>query len=149
MLEGRIIKSLSGFYTVKAAEGNFTCKGRGVFRNRNITPCVGDDVLFEKLDDKTGYIKEVKPRDNEFIRPQIANMTQALVVHSAVQPAFNPLLLDRFLVKVESKRIKPMILISKKDLATDEEREKVTSFKSDYEQVGYDVVIVALEVEEE
>ncbi|MFB4475498.1 ribosome small subunit-dependent GTPase A, partial [Oceanobacillus caeni] len=38
MAEGRIIKALSGFYYVKSNDNLYQCRGRGVFRNKKITP---------------------------------------------------------------------------------------------------------------
>src|SRR5690625_1592738 len=137
MLEGRIIKALSGFYYVKSNNKIYACKGRGVFRNKKITPLVGDIVLFDITNGEEGYIKKIKSRKNELIRPPIANITQAIIVNAVSQPSFSPLLLDRFLVIVESKNIRPMIVVTKKDLATTEEIEQMIEYKHNYEALGY------------
>ena len=44
---GRIIKSLGGFYYVAAEQEDrvIECRARGVFRQQNIKPCVGDWVV--------------------------------------------------------------------------------------------------------
>ena len=46
---GRIIKSLGGFYYVAAEQEDrvIECRARGVFRQQNIKPCVGDWVEVE------------------------------------------------------------------------------------------------------
>ena len=44
MIKGKIIKGIGGFYYVEAAEAVYECKARGNFRNKNISPLVGDDV---------------------------------------------------------------------------------------------------------
>lgn len=144
MPEGRIVKALSGFYYVQSSDKMYACKGRGLFRNQNITPLVGDYVIFEKTNDEEGYITEIKPRKNELIRPPIANVTQAVVVHSANHPTFSTLLLDRFLVILELKNIKPFILITKKDLATKKQMKKIEQYKKAYEQLGYKVQFLSL-----
>lgn len=150
MAEGRIIKALSGFYYVQSNGTIYACKGRGVFRNQNITPLVGDFVVFDITENGEGYIKEIKPRDNELFRPPIANVTQAIIVNAACHPSFSSLLLDRFLVLAESKGIKPpMIVITKKDLATEEEIVEMNGYKEEYEQLGYDFLFVSLEKEQE
>lgn len=149
MLEGRIIKALSGFYYVKSNNKIYACKGRGVFRNKKITPLVGDIVLFDVTNGEEGYIKKIKSRKNELIRPPIANITQAIIVNAVSQPSFSPLLLDRFLVIVESKNIRPMIVVTKKDLATTEEIEQMIEYKHDYEALGYQVEFISLETDEE
>ncbi len=145
MAEGRIIKALSGFYYVKSGDKVYACKGRGVFRNQNITPLVGDFVLFDHTDEGEGYIQEIKPRSNELTRPPISNITQAIIVNAVSQPTFSPLLLDRFLVKVEAKYIKPCIVVTKKDLATDAEKEQLDEYMKDYEALGYPIYFVALD----
>src|SRR5699024_7981041 len=144
MKEGRIIKALSGFYYVQADERVYACKGRGVFRKQKVTPLVGDFVTFSVTNDEEGYITEVKERRNEFFRPPIANVSQAVIVISATYPTFSPLLLDRFLTLVESKRIRPMIVVTKRDLLDDEEERKVKEYIDYYETIGYPVLFVSL-----
>src|SRR5690625_4642949 len=139
MAEGRIIKALSGFYYVKSEDTIFACKGRGVFRKRKVSPLVGDFVSFQVTDELEGYITEIKPRDNALKRPPIANINQAVIVSSAKMPDFSPLLLDRFLVLVESKQIDPIIFITKMDLLTESEQATIEAFASDYADIGYDV----------
>jgi len=120
------MKALSGYYYVKSGSGTYRCRGRGLFRKQNITPLVGDDVVFETVGNEEGYIKEIKERKNELVRPPVANIDQVLLVFSATHPVFKPVLLDRFLTVVESKGILPVILFTKIDLLTEEEKEKST-----------------------
>ena len=101
------------------------CKGRGVFRNRGIHPLVGDFVTYVPDGDNDATITVVHERKNELVRPPISNVDQALLVFSIVEPAFQSHLLDRFLVVIESFDIKPIICLTKKDLANDDELEKV------------------------
>ncbi|MEN2766496.1 ribosome small subunit-dependent GTPase A [Ornithinibacillus xuwenensis] len=137
MPEGRIVKALSGFYYVQVMDDIYQCKGRGVFRKRNITPLVGDFVSFDVREGNEGYITEIEPRTNELIRPPIANITQAIIVSSAVMPDFSTTLLDRFLVLIEAKGIEPVIFITKTDLLTDEQQHEMIKYQKDYEAIGY------------
>lgn len=147
MIEGRIVKALSGFYYVKTADNQlYECRGRGVFRKRNITPLVGDFVRFDSDHHHKGYITEIKPRKNELVRPPIANIDQAIIVSAATMPDFSHLLLDRFLVLIESKHIKPIIFISKMDLISDDERAKLEDVKKDYENIGYSVELLSAKI---
>lgn len=139
MTEGRIIKALSGFYYVKTTDGIYECRGRGLFRKQNITPLVGDFVQFDINDPQKGYIIEIDERKNELVRPPISNIDQAIIVSSAITPEFSPLLLDRFLVLIEAKRIKPIIFISKMDVITEAAENKIVNYKEDYEAIGYTV----------
>ncbi|MFC0524091.1 ribosome small subunit-dependent GTPase A [Pontibacillus salicampi] len=140
MPTGKIIKSLSGFYYVQSEGQVYPCKGRGNFRKKKITPVVGDDVTFDKDENNEGYILEIKERKNEFVRPPIANVDQAIIVASVAEPEFKPLLLDRFLVLVEAKSLSPIIVFTKTDLLDDASMEQMEEYKSVYESLGYTVV---------
>ncbi|HEY4551736.1 MAG TPA: ribosome small subunit-dependent GTPase A [Bacillaceae bacterium] len=148
MIEGKIIKALSGFYYVLAEEELIQCRGRGVFRKNKVTPLVGDQVIFQAENDKEGYIMEVLPRTNELVRPPIANVDQAILVFSATEPDFSPLLLDRFLAIIEAKGILPIICITKSDLLSEEERIEIESYMADYQQIGYEVVLLSSKTNE-
>ncbi|WP_046175097.1 ribosome small subunit-dependent GTPase A [Domibacillus indicus] len=138
MPEGKIIKALSGFYYVLDGENIIQCRGRGVFRKRNITPLVGDYVEYEAENEKEGYVLAVKERKNDLIRPPIANIDQAVLVFSVLKPSFSTMLLDRFLVLIESKNIEPVICLTKMDLA--EEPDELDKYIKDYREIGYTVV---------
>lgn len=140
MAAGRIIKAISGFYYVKSGDEIYQCKSRGVFRKRKITPLVGDFVEF---DQDESYIMEVKPRQNSLIRPPVANIDQAIIVSSAIMPDFNPLLLDRFLVLIESKGMLPIIFVTKKDLIPEAQRKDIMDYLETYRQIGYIVEFLA------
>lgn len=139
MTEGKIIKALSGFYYVLDGERVVQCRGRGVFRKKNVTPLVGDYVVFQAENETEGYIMEVKPRKNELVRPPIANIDQAILVFSAVRPDFSPLLLDRFLSVIEANDISPVICITKMDLLSKEEKEQIEWYIDGYRSIGYEV----------
>ncbi|WP_422123553.1 ribosome small subunit-dependent GTPase A [Planococcus sp. X10-3] len=142
MPKGQIRKALSGFYYVLDDDGEryIQCRGRGVFRNRQISPLVGDFVDYKADNDLEGTILHVYERKNELVRPPISNVDQALLVFSAKQPDFHPLLLDRFLTAIESHGIKPVICLTKMDLVNEAEKEKIMKYIADYEKIGYEVI---------
>lgn len=148
MPEGKIIKALSGFYYVFDGHQIIQCRGRGVFRKNKITPLVGDSVVYQAENEREGYIMEVYERKNELIRPPIANVDQAILVFSAKEPDFSSILLDRFLVIIESNEINPIICITKMDLLTDEERLKLSDFVNDYRKIGYEITLSSSKTEE-
>ena len=148
MPEGKIIKALSGFYYVLSNEEITQCRGRGIFRKNKVTPLVGDHVSFQSENEKEGYILEVFERKNELVRPPIANVDQAILVFSAVEPDFSTALLDRFLVLVESKEIEPLICVTKMDLVKGDEREMINDYVEAYRSFGYEVVITSSKTEE-
>ncbi|WP_413380054.1 ribosome small subunit-dependent GTPase A [Alkalihalobacillus sp. 1P02AB] len=148
MATGKIMKALSGFYYVQADGELIQCRGRGNFRNRGIKPLVGDTVEYEAENKTDGYILDVAERKNELIRPPIANVDQALLVFSALEPDFSPALLDRFLVHIESNQIEPLIIISKIDLLTEEQMDKISQYQAVYQQLGYQVILTTTNEED-
>ncbi len=140
MPQGQIRKALSGFYYVEYEGQTYQTRGRGNFRNRNITPLVGDWVEFESTNLTDGYVLEVLERENELIRPPVSNVDLGVVVTSCVEPNFSYNLLDRFLVTLESKHIQPIIYITKLDIASDDVREEMETMREYYESIGYPVL---------
>ncbi|WHY74377.1 ribosome small subunit-dependent GTPase A [Fictibacillus enclensis] len=139
--EGRIIKSVAGFYYVLFNDEVFQCRGRGNFRKKKITPVVGDWVVFESTNPTDGYILDVKERKNELNRPPISNVDQAILVFSAVRPEFSTALLDRFLVHIEDNGIQPVICITKMDLIeSNEYQQEIENYITAYRKLGYDVL---------
>lgn len=141
MAEGKIFQSLSGFYDIISDGKIYRTRARGNFRKRKITPLVGDDVEFESSSQKEGYLLKIFDRKNSLVRPPIANIDQAVVVTSAVQPDFSYNLLDRQLVAVEINKITPIIYFTKTDLLDDKQFEYFKGVKKVYEQAGYKVIL--------
>lgn len=140
MANSQIRKALSGFYYVYDEGKVVQTRGRGVFRNRGINPLVGDFVEYVVEGDNDGTLTKVLPRMNELVRPPIANVDQALLVFSVKEPNFNTILLDRFLVVLESFHVQPVICLTKLDLLTDAEYEKIAEYRKQYEAIGYTIV---------
>jgi len=137
-MEGRIVKLISNDYTVLSNETTYVCKSRGKFRNMNISPLVGDKVIF---DDKNNYIMDVLPRKNFLIRPSVSNIDQAIIVASVKDPNFSTNLLDKLLVMIEFNSVKPIIVFSKLDLLNKEELEEINVYINYYKFIGYDTYL--------
>ena len=127
-MQGRIIRGIAGFYYVHVQEmGIYECKAKGIFRKNKLKPLVGDFVKLSILDEenKKGNIDEVLDRENELIRPAVANIDQALVIFAIKKPEPNLNLLDRFLIMMEQKEIPCILVFNKSDLASEEEKQKL------------------------
>ena len=77
-MTGKIIKGIAGFYYVHIKDyGIYECKAKGKFRNNKIKPLVGDNVEVDILDslEKKGNIVKILSRENDLIRPLVANKT--------------------------------------------------------------------------
>ena len=126
---GIITKCLGGLYTVESPDGIFSCKARGVFRSKGISPCVGDSVEFQDE-----VITAVAERRNCIIRPPLANLDQLIFIVSTCDPAPNYLLLDKFIAIAEYKGIKPVVAVTKTDLGSSSD---ITDI---YGKIGIDVI---------
>ena len=131
---GRIVKNISNDYTVKVNEEKIVCKPRGVFRNKKITPLVGDIVQIEN-----NVIQEIYPRKNELIRPPLSNIDNAFIITSVVDPIFNSNLLDKMINIIEYNNIKPILIFTKLDLL--ENKEEINNIISYYKKIGYEVYL--------
>ena len=134
-MQGRIIKSLAGFYYVESDGVIYQTRARGNFRKKGQTPYVGDFVEFSADDHSEGYILAIHDRKNSLVRPPIVNIDQAVVIMSAKEPDFNANLLDRFLVLLEHKAIEPIVYISKMDLLTSPD--EIAAIQKQYQEIGY------------
>ncbi|AMA72614.1 ribosome small subunit-dependent GTPase A [Aneurinibacillus thermoaerophilus] len=140
MPQGRIVKVLAGYYYVQDGDQCWRCRARGVFRKKGITPLVGDEVVYE-ANGTEGTVTEVLPRTSELIRPPIANIDQAILVFSLVEPDFNPQLLDKFLVHTEAAGVDAVICLTKADLVPNiSEIERVWAY---CEAIGYPVAVTS------
>lgn len=135
-MEGQIVKILSNLYFVNCDGNVLKCHSRGNFRNKGITPVVGDYCKIS-LEDK--YILEILPRKNYLERPLVANIDQGLIVTSLVVPDFSTNLLDKLIIIMEINKITPIICITKEDLASKELQEEVREIVKYYKKIGYKV----------
>ncbi len=138
-MQGKIIKGIAGFYYVHNGEHIYECKAKGVFRKDNMKPLVGDDCSIEVIDEekKLGNICEILERKNSLIRPNVANVDQALVIFALVKPEPNFNLLDRFLILMKQNDIPCIIAFNKMDLADDETIERTRQI---YSKAGLSVI---------
>ncbi|HAR91531.1 MAG TPA: ribosome small subunit-dependent GTPase A [Eubacterium sp.] len=141
-MQGKIIKGIAGFYYVDSHDGVFQCKAKGIFRNKSIKPLVGDNVEFEITheEDKEGNITEILERDNELIRPAVANIDQAMIVFALKAPNPNVNLLDKLLVCMEYQNIETIICFNKTDIADKDFAEDLASI---YRNAGYKVLFTS------
>ena len=114
--KGLLLKGIGGFYYVETDCGVVECKARGIFRNKDLSPLVGDRVLIEKTEDGKGVINEILPRKNQLRRPPVSNLDQLIFVVSICEPYPNTLVLDKLIAIAEYKKIDPVIVITKTDI---------------------------------
>ena len=144
-MKGKIVKGIAGFYYVHTPESNlvYECKAKGIFRNQNIKPLVGDDVEIDTSDQPSGKgtIVRVLPRRNELIRPAVANIDQAMVIFAAAEPDPNLNLLDRFLIMMQKQKVNTVVCFNKLDIA---DEGGIALLKDTYRRCGYEVVFTSM-----
>lgn len=137
-MKGLIVKILSNDYTILSENDKkyYVCKPRGKFRNMNLTPIVGDYVIFDK---ENNYLLEILPRKNSLIRPLVANIDQAFIITSCRYPDFDSNLLDKLLTITEFNNIKSIIIFTKLDLLNKNEVSDIEKIINYYKSIGYEV----------
>jgi ribosome biogenesis GTPase len=157
-LQGFVVKTQSGFYTVQTPAGRVVCQLRGTLKqaSKKTELCViGDRVMIDLLPDSTGaqkgVIKAVAPRERVLSRVEpseyegtstereqilIANPDQAVFVASAANPAPNTRFIDRCLVAAEKGNVPALIVLNKIDLVGADAARDLFRV---YEQIGYPV----------
>ena len=142
MLKGVIVKGIGGFYYVDTVDGIYECRARGKFRIKNITPLIGDHVEIE-CDPKSlqGYIISISDRKNQLIRPTVANIDQVVIVFAAKKPDINMVLMQKFLVYSEYKKLNLIVCINKIDM--DEDKDYLEVIKM-LESVPYKVIATSV-----
>ncbi|MEP7267658.1 MAG: ribosome small subunit-dependent GTPase A [Saprospiraceae bacterium] len=150
-LTGIVIKSTGNWYQVQSGNEIFQCRIIGKFRldDKILTnPLgVGDQVEFELEKDNNGLIKKILPRKNYIVRQSprqkhhlhmiAANIDQAMLVVTLLQPNFKQGFIDRYLLMTEPQNIPTVIIINKSDLFESYESELYDELKSIYEGIGY------------
>ena len=121
---GKIIRGIAGFYYVLCEDSIiYECKAKGSFRKDQTKPLVGDNVMIQVLDEEhqIGNIEKIETRINSLIRPNVANVDQAMVIFALKKPTPNFNLLDRFMIMMQQQNIETIICFNKVDLSNLEE----------------------------
>ena len=110
------------------------------------SPVVGDFVKLERLEGKM-CIQAIEKRKNQLIRPSIANVDQAMIIMSMVDPDFSCQLVDRLLILIQLAGIQPFLVISKVDVCPMSDQMK--EWIEDYRRSGYQVILHAKDQQNE
>lgn len=113
--EGRIVRSLSGFYDVQTPGGLITCRARGILRKEGSSPLTGDLVEIS-VEKGKGMVERILPRKNHFIRPAVANVDALVVFAANVNPVTEPFLIDRVAAIAGDQNVDVYLCVNKCDL---------------------------------
>ena len=140
-LEGRIVRSLSGFYDVQCGSRRVQCRARGRLRTQEHSPLVGDRVRFSEQNGK-GMVEEILPRTNWFIRPAVSNIDLLVILASGVIPVTDPFLIDRVAAIAGDRNVPVAICINKRDL------DPGAALAEIYQKAGFQVYLTSAETGE-
>ncbi len=153
-MRGLVTRLQASFYTVDIDRKVITCRLRGKYKqsrqNEDII-AVGDWVEVTPLDDGSGVIEEIYPREKSFFRMAptargdykqilLANPDQVVLVFSCANPDPSLRMLDRFLVITEKQEIPVLIIANKVDLIGMDAAQKLFSI---YTDIGYEVLFTS------
>lgn len=139
--EGRILRSLSGFYDVQTVEGLITCRARGILRKEGSSPLTGDLVEIS-VEKGRGMVETILPRKNHFIRPAVANVDALVVFAANVNPVTEPFLIDRVAAIAGDQNVPAYLCVNKCDL------DPAIDLVRIYEHAGFPVIRTSAETGE-
>ena len=142
-MKGIITSSICGSYKVTSDNVDYNVSARGLFKHKKRKLVVGDYV---EINVDENIITDVYDQKTFFIRPCIANVDQAAVIMSAVEPEFSLFLVDKFLTYINFNNVKGTVIITKVDKLND--RTSIENIKNLIKSYGIDVVLFSKETKE-
>ena len=116
---------------------------------------VGDEVMImmEPGEERNGLIKKILPRRNSVVRQSprqkhhlhllAANVDQAILIATIIQPDLKPGFIDRFLLMTEPHSISTTIVFNKADIYQKGDIELYEALQYIYSAIGYRVMLVS------
>lgn len=160
MFEGIVIKATGNIYAVRNQFGEIIdCHVKGNLRVKGLKStnpaAVGDKVFFDTIEkDSYGTIFKIGERKNYIIRRSTnlsrqyhiiaANVDQAILIVTLVEPETNTDFIDRYLVSAESFSIKTTIVFNKFDLYIGEVLTKYNQLVKTYTSIGYNCLATSV-----
>jgi ribosome biogenesis GTPase / thiamine phosphate phosphatase len=120
------------------------CTRRARLQKIGVSAIVGDRVTIDEVDWQglKGVVTDVFPRHSLLDRPPVANADRILLVFALAEPALDPFLLSKFLVKAESTGLQVSLCLNKSDLVTDIQRQEWCERLGDW---GYQPIVISVE----
>ena len=159
-MRGLVIKNTGSWYTVLTDDGQLIdCKIKGNFRLKGIRStnpvAVGDRVQIVPNNEGTAFISEIEDRRNYIIRKSInlskqshilaANVDQAILVVTVVNPQTSTTFIDRFLASAEAYRVPVVLVFNKTDLLDEDMRRYQEAMVNLYKTIGYECYQISAE----
>jgi len=155
---GLVIKVTGNLYNVKTDKGIYKCKIRGKIRleeSKSTNPIVvGDKVEIVSENNADDYvITNILERKNHIVRKATnlskqthviaANIDQAVLIATLINPKTSTMFIDRYLVTCEAYSIKAVIVFNKTDLYTPDLMNHMHDLINTYEKIDYKCLAVS------
>ncbi|MBM7584245.1 ribosome biogenesis GTPase [Bacillus pakistanensis] len=137
LLLGRVFAEYQSMYSILTTNGEIKAKISGKFfhgvQTREDLPAVGDWVFLHAVDEETGLIDRILPRQSKFSRKKagieadeqiIAANVDYLFIVSSLNDELNPRRLERYLLLCWDSGANPVIVLSKSDTCDEVEEKK-------------------------
>ncbi len=159
MRTGTITKSTGKHYIIKDQSNGSSHLGliRGKFKldgYKLTNPVgVGDEVHFtiegeyaiiQKIENRENYVVRQSPRKKHFMHLLAANIDQALLVVTIVEPKLKQGFIDRFLLMTEPYNIPVIVVFNKADLWNEEDRLIFEYLRDIYTPIGYQIISTSI-----
>lgn len=132
-----IIRIISSEYTILLKDNTYHKAILAGKMRLDVHPVVGDYVDYIISDNKY-VIQNIKERRNYLLRPNLANIDNAIIMMSMQNPSFSYELVNRLIMLIEYADIKPIICISKADLSDEKEVQEIIEY---YHNIKYEVIV--------
>jgi ribosome biogenesis GTPase / thiamine phosphate phosphatase len=159
-MKGKVYKSTGSWYDIKCEDGSIK-QARLVGKIRlddvkSTNPiAVGDDVeITLEENEAQASINAVLPRRNYVVRQSprkkhnvhllAANVDQALLIVTMIEPKVKTGFIDRFLMMTEPYNIPVIIAFNKSDRYSEQDFELFNYYKAVYENIGYTIMACSI-----
>lgn len=157
-----IYKSTGSWYLTKTENGKqYNARIKGVFKIDGITStnpiAVGDAVEMEleneledtttitKIYDRKNYVARQSPHNKHQHHIIASNIDQSILFATLKDPKTSTGFIDRFLVACEMFHIPAILVFNKADIYQEKEIEKFEIIKTNYEAIGYTVILASIQ----
>lgn len=142
-VDGIIVKAIDGFFYVLSNDIEYFCKSRKKFRFKDIQPKVGDKVSINIIDREKndGIIEDIHSRTSEFVRPNLANITQVVITLTYLEPKINFELLNKLILNFEATGVKVIVVINKCDLHNWKDEKELGQL---FHKFPYEIIFVSV-----
>jgi ribosome biogenesis GTPase / thiamine phosphate phosphatase len=167
MPTGIVIKSTGSWYQVLPDDGSpiCACRTKGKLRLSDLpltNPiAVGDRVTYaleqgeqefqgtiSGISPRTNYVLRQSPRRKHELHMIAANIDQALLITTIIEPDLKPGFIDRYLLTTEAHRIPVIMVFNKSDLYDKYAMQVYEEVRDIYEAIGYRVLLTSNEKNE-